>query len=79
MTLFGLGKCFGVVLAYALQNIFIAAGFTTNAYIVLLTFNGYLSVIQAVLFFFFIPQSPMELVEKDQIEQAKEHIATIYK
>lgn len=67
MTLFGLGKCFGVVLAYALQNIFIAAGFTANSYIVLLTFNGYLCIIQAVLFYFFVPQSPMQLVEKDQI------------
>ena len=62
MTLFGLGKCLGVVIAYSLQNIFIAAGFDTNSYIVLLTFNGYLSIIQAVLFYFFIPQSPMELV-----------------
>jgi hypothetical protein len=59
MTLFGLGKCFGVVIAYSLQNIFIAANFTTNSYIVLLTFNGYLSVIQAVLYYFYIPQSPM--------------------
>lgn len=67
MTLFGLGKCFGVVIAYSLQNIFIAANFITNAYIVLLTFNGYLSVIQAVLYYFYIPQSPMELVEKDRI------------
>jgi hypothetical protein len=59
MTLFGLGKCFGVVIAYSLQNIFIAANFTTNSDIVLLTFNGYLSVIQAVLYYFYIPQSPM--------------------
>lgn len=71
MTMFGLGKAFGVVVAYSLQNIFLAAGWVSTSYIVLITFNGYIAIIQAVLYFFFIPQSPLELVEKQKIEEAK--------
>jgi hypothetical protein len=65
MTIFGLSKSFGIVIAYALQNIFIATNFTDNSYIILLTFNGYLAIIQAILFFFFVPQSPLDLIEKN--------------
>ena len=68
MTMFGLGKAFGVVVAYSLQNIFIAAGWLSNSYIVLITFNGYIAIIQAILYFFFVPQSPLELVEKKKLE-----------
>lgn len=71
MTIYGLGKAFGIVVAYSLQNIFIAANYTSNSYIVLMTFNGYIAVIQVVLYFIFVPHSPLELVAKNKIEQAR--------
>jgi hypothetical protein len=70
MSIFGLGKAFGVVIAYVLQNIFIAAGWLDTSYIVLLTFNGYISVIQTIIYIFFIPESPLKLVDDKKLELA---------
>ena len=70
MSIFGLGKAFGVVIAYVLQNIFIAAGWFDTSYIVLLTFNGYIAVIQTVIYILIIPESPLKLVDKKKIDKA---------
>lgn len=59
MSIFGLGKAFGVVIAYVLQNIFLAAGWVNTSYIVLLTFNGYTAIIQVVIYLTLLPQSPL--------------------
>ena len=59
MTIFGLGKAFGAVFANILHNIFQAANYTSTSYIVLLTFNGYIAIIQVLLYLFFVPHSPL--------------------
>jgi hypothetical protein len=59
MSIFGLGKAFGVVIAYVLQNIFLVAGWLNTSYIVLLTFNGYSAIIQFVIYLTLLPQSPL--------------------
>jgi hypothetical protein len=59
MSIFGLGKAFGVVIACVLQNIFLAAGWVNTSYIVLLTFNGYTAIIQVVIYLTLLPQSPL--------------------
>jgi len=71
MTFYGLGKSFGVVVAYSLQNIFIAAGYKSTSYIVLLSFNGYTAIIQVILMLIFVPHSPLQLVANNQIERAR--------
>ena len=64
MTMFGLSKSFGCVLANILQTIFIAVGWD-NSSVLLLVLNGYIAVIQAVLYFFLIPNSPLNMIENN--------------
>ena len=78
MTMFGLSKSFGCMLANVLQNIFLAVGWD-NASILLLIFNGFLSAVQVVLYFFFIPDSPLEMMEKGEHEKLETALLTIYK
>jgi MFS family permease len=78
MTMFGLGKALGCVSANALQNIFLAVGWD-NASVVLLIFNGYLAIIQAVLYFFVLPHSPLEMIVNGKEKEAREVILEIYK
>jgi len=59
MSIFGLGKAFGVVMGNVLQNIFLAAGWVNTSYIVLLTFNGYTAIIQVVIYLTLLPHSPL--------------------
>ena len=78
MTMFGLSKAFGCVLANILQTIFIAVGWD-NSSVFLLIFNGFIAVIQAVLYFFLIPNSPLSMIESNQHDKAKEAIEIIYR
>ena len=66
MTIFGLSKSFGCMVANILQIVFIAFGYIHPS-ATLLTFNGYLAILQAILYYFIIPQSPMNMIEIGQI------------
>ena len=78
MTMFGLSKSFGCMLANLMQIFFMTIGYTTPS-TVLLIFNGFLAIIQAILYYLVIPHSPMNMIETNDTEAAKKAILQIYK
>jgi hypothetical protein len=77
MSIFSLCKVLGIVFAYSLQNILDAVGFE-GSWRILLGFNGVFCLIQALLVFFFIPDSPVEMVEKVDYVEARKTISALY-
>jgi hypothetical protein len=68
--MFSLGKVLGIVIAYSLQQILNSFNYY-DAYRILLGFPGALALIQCLLIFFFVPDSPIEMVEKSDFLEAK--------
>jgi hypothetical protein len=58
------------VIAYSIQDIMITAGYTAGSWRILLCFNGIFCTTQAILVFFFVPESPVEMVEKGDYDTA---------
>ena len=75
---FSFGKMVGVLLAIFIQLIITQALGLSYAFRIILSVTAVLSVLQAVLIFFFGSQTPTELLERGQHHEAKEVIKKFY-
>lgn len=76
---FSLGKVVGVLVVIFVEKITIQAINTPFAFRIILSMTAPLAVLQAVLMFCFGSDTPTELIEKGQHEEAKEVIKRFYK
>lgn len=77
MSVFSLCKVLGIVIAYSIENILEAVGYEYG-WRILLGFNGVFCVLQALFVFLFVPDSPVEMVEKADFVEAKKNILRLY-
>jgi hypothetical protein len=77
MSIFSLSKVLGVVIAYSIEDIMNAVGYDLS-WRVLLGFNGVFCVLQVIFVIFFVPNSPVEMVERADFAFAKEIILKLY-
>jgi hypothetical protein len=54
----------GIVIAYTIEDIMIAADYYAYSWRILLGFPAAICALQVVLVFFFVPDSPVEMIEK---------------
>lgn len=75
---FSFGKVLGVLISIFIQLITIEALKLSYAYRIILSATAVLSILQAVLIFFFGSDTPTEHIEKGNHEKAREIIKDFY-
>lgn len=76
---FSLGKVFGILVVIAVEKITIQALNLSFAYRIILSATAPLAILQAILIFFFGSDTPTEMIEKGNHEEAREIIKKLYK
>lgn len=57
----------------------VSADYTAYSWRILLCFNGIFCTTQAILVFFFVPESPVEMFEKEDYNAAIDVVIYLYK
>lgn len=75
---FSFGKVIGVLLSIFLELILVQALSLSYAYRIIFSVTAVLSILQAILIFFFGSDTPTEMIEKGKHGEAKEIIKRFY-
>ena len=75
---FSFGKILGVLISIIVELIVVQALNLSFAYRIILSLTAPMSVLQAVLIFFFGSDTPTEMIERGNIEGAKEILKEFY-